>query len=163
MRARTCALVLAAALAAQALAASGPAAAQGPGRVPPARGWSAVRVAKWALLGAALSFGVYALAEHRRGDDAYGELQALCHADHRRCRMLDDRYESPEAERLYDRAVAADRRAQLGIIGGQVTLLGSAGLFVYDLRNGRGPSDIPYPTGSGAQGARLTIGARLAF
>jgi hypothetical protein len=54
-------------------------------------------------------------------------------------------YADAESESLFDRANAADRRAQFGMIGAQVTLLGSASLFVYDLRNGNGPDDIPYP------------------
>lgn len=156
------ALPLAAALAAVTLGAGAVAPAQSGGRARPAGEWSAVRVAKWALLGAAVSLGVYALAEHRRGDDAYAELSSMCHADQTRCEMEGGRYALPEAERLYGRATAADRRAQLGIIGGQLTLLGSAALFVYDLRNGPRPSDIPYPGGSG-RGARFAVGARLRF
>ena len=163
MRSRTCAAALAATLACHALGGSASAGAQAPARVPPTGGWSAVRVAKWALLGAAVSFGVYALAESRRGDDAFAELRALCRADQTHCRMAGGRYAEPRAEALYARATAADRRAQIGIIGGQVTLLGSAALFVYDLRNGRGPSDIPYPTGAAPHGARLTIIAKLPF
>ena len=153
----------AAALAFHTLAGVGAVPAQASGRVPPAGGWSAVRVAKWALLGAAVSFGLYALAESRRGDEAYGELRALCQADQTRCRMAGGRYTWPQAEALYSRATAADRRARVGIIGGQVTLLGSVALFVYDLRNGRGPADIPYPSGAGAPGARVTVIAKLPF
>ena len=162
MRSRICGAALAAALACHALA-GGAATAQTPAGAPARGGWSAVRVAKWALLGAAVSFGVYALTESRRGDAAYAELRALCRADQTRCRMAGRRYAAPEAEALYGRATAADRRAQIGIIGGQVTLLGSAGLFLYDLRNGRGPSDIPYPSGAGARGAVVTVIATLPF
>jgi hypothetical protein len=130
---------------------------------PPERGWSAGRVAKWALLGAAVSLGAFALEQHRRADRAYDELRTLCHADTSRCRMAGGRYVEPEAERLFGQAVAGDRRARLGIIGGQVTLLGSAALFVYDLRNARGPADIPYPSGAAAAREAVIVGARLEF
>lgn len=126
--------------------------------------WSRVRVAKWALLGAAVAFGGYALVSSRRADDAYGELTALCHTDAARCTLVDGRYMDATAERLYRTAVSSDRRAQIGIIGGQITVLGSASLFIYDLRNGRGPSDIPYPSAFAPAPRRsLVMGARIAF
>jgi hypothetical protein len=65
---------------------------------------------------------------------------------------------------LYQRAVSADRRAHQAIIGGEITLLGSAALFIYDLRNRRGPPDIPYPADSRESNAYgFAIGARVAF
>ena len=69
------------------------------------------------------------------------------------------------AERYYRTAQEEDRRAQVGIVGGQVTLLGSVGLFIYDLRNGRGPENIPYPTRarSAAGGSIVGAGVRLSF
>lgn len=125
--------------------------------------WSAVRVAKWVLLGAAVGFGTYALSRSRAADETYATLRAHCDREPERCRLVGGRYADPELERLYGAAAALDRRAQVGILGGQVTLLGSAGLFIYDLRNGRGPEDIPYsPRGSALRG-NLMVGARLAF
>lgn len=129
-------------------------------------GWSTVRLAKWVLLGAAVGFGGFALANSTRADDAYGELNALCHASPDRCAIRDGGYTDAETERLYDDAVRGDRNAQIGIIAGQITLLGSASLFIYDLRNGRGPSDIPYPSPAGHRGSAsrgLMVGARLTF
>ena len=126
-------------------------------------GWTTVRLAKWALLAAAVGFGTYALAQSNQADDAYGALRTFCRTDQDRCALSGGRYADPAAERLYDRALAADRRAQVGIIGGQVTLLGSAALFVYDLRNGRGPADIPYPGSAARAARRVVVGARLAF
>lgn len=123
-------------------------------------GWTKTRVAKWALLAAAVGFGTYALVETGRASDYYGELRAHCQSDPEACRLNDGRYVDAYAESLFDEATAADRRARVGIIGGQVTLLGSAALFVYDLRNGRGgPSDIPYPR----PGARFGVGLQMTF
>lgn len=153
-------LMLACTLATAAGGAQVPPPAASPGR------WSTVRVAKWVLLGAAVGFGGFALANSTRADVAYGELNALCHANPDRCAIRDGGYTDADAERLYDDAVRGDRNAQIGIIGGQITLLGSASLFIYDLRNGRGPSDIPYPSPAGHGGSasrRLLVGARLTF
>jgi hypothetical protein len=125
----------------------------------PQEGWSAVRIAKWALLGAAIGFGSYALIQSGEADDHFSSLRRLCQVDPESCQLQNGRYAGDDAERLYDAAGAADRRARVGIIGGQITLMGSAALFVYDLRNGRGPDDIPYPpTGRG-----MAMGLRLAF
>lgn len=125
----------------------------------PQEGWTAVRIAKWALLGAAIGFGSYALVESGRAEDHYEELRRLCQSEPDACRLQNGQYIDASAERLYDQAAAADRRARIGIIGGQVTLLGSAAFFVYDLRNGRGPDDIPYPPSR----ARVGMGLRLTF
>lgn len=124
----------------------------------------AVRVGKWVLLGAAIGFGTYALSHSNRADRAYGDLRELCATDAASCRISDGHYGAADAEALYRASVREDRRAQVGILGGQVTLLGSVALFVYDLRNGRGPANIPYP---GATLDRsppgVALGARLEF
>lgn len=45
----------------------------------------------------------------------------------------------------------ADSRAQIGILGGQLSLLGSVGLFIYDLRaEHETPKNIPFEQGSQA-------------
>ncbi|MFN2399488.1 MAG: hypothetical protein ABR543_12740 [Gemmatimonadaceae bacterium] len=141
-------------------------AAQVPSPTAPSSSWSTIRVAKWVVLGAAVGFGGFALANSARADDAYGKLNALCHAEPSRCSIREGSYADAQAERLYDEAVRGDRNAQIGIIGGQITLLGSASLFIYDLRNGRGPSDIPYPSPAGSHAfvaRRLLVGASLTF
>ena len=132
----------------------------------PARGWTRVRVAKWTLLGVATGFGVYALTHSNRADRDYGDLRTLCTSDPDGCSLSDGRYAADAAEALYRSSVREDRRAQLGIIGGQLTLLGSVALFVYDLRNARGPENIPYPAAGLTRGApprHVGVGARVRF
>ena len=126
------------------------------------RGWTAVRVAKWALAGATVGLGYYALRQSTRADRAYGDLRRLCVTTPSACTLDGSRYPDAHAEGLYAVSLRHDRRAQAGILVGQVTLLGSAALFVYDLRNGRGPENIPFPgvpaqlTQSAPAGARPT-------
>jgi hypothetical protein len=143
---------------------AGPVAAQTPvhgGRA----GWSAVRIAKWALLASAGGFAVYALAHSTRAEDSYQALRRLCDTEPARCTVSGGGYDDPTAERYYATARQEDRRAQVGIVGGQVTLLGSVGLFIYDLRNGRGPANIPYPSAQSraAAGPAVGAGVRLSF
>ena len=55
----------------------------------------------------------------------------------------------------------ADSRAQFGIVGGQLALLGSVGLFIYDLRpHDHTPENIPYEQASPDAGDGRGGGAR---
>jgi hypothetical protein len=111
----------------------------------PRRGPPVIKIAKWSLLGLAGGLGLYALQHSTAAEDAYADLRSLCLAAPQRCEREGRPYDDPEAEGLYRRAVSEDRRAQLGIFGGQAMLFGSVGLFIYDLRDDRTPRTIPYP------------------
>lgn len=138
----------------------------GPVRTAARTSISVVRVSKWALLGATVGFGVYALRHTSRAQEHYDSLITACTTSPRRCDLADGRYVDAGIERLYQLTLEQDRRARVGIVGGQATLLGSVALFILDLRNGRGPADIPYP-GTGAAAAvaapRVAAGLRLTF
>ena len=129
----------------------------GPGR------WSVVRIAKWTLLAAAAGFAAYAVTHTSQAEDDYEQLRRTCDLDPVRCTLADGRYADPALERLYDRSAKHDRQAQTGIIGAQAALFGSVGLFIWDLRNDRGPSNIPYPSLGAAASRRVGVGARVAF
>jgi hypothetical protein len=131
-------------------------------------GWTLVRVLKWGLLGTAVGFGGYALVHSTRADDAYTDLRRVCDTEPSRCTIdASGRYEDAAIERLFATTREEDRRAQVGIVGGQVTLFGSVGLFIYDLRHARGPVNIPYPSGTAAVGTpaagALAVGAQVRF
>ena len=111
----------------------------------PRRGPPVVKFAKWGMLGVAAGLGLYALQHSTNAEDAYAELRTICLATPARCDHRGRAYEDAVAEGLYRRAVSEDRRAQLGIFGGQATLFASVGLFIYDLRDGPEPTTIPYP------------------
>jgi hypothetical protein len=111
--------------------------------------WTVVRTAKWALLGGAVGLGAYALHHSFIAERSYGQLREFCFTSPERCEVMGGRYVDQGAEALFARSISADRHAQVGIFGGQVALLGSVGLFIYDLRNGQGPRDIPYPAKRG--------------
>jgi hypothetical protein len=133
--------------------------------------WTVVRVAKWAMLATAIGFGGYAIVHSTRADDRYTSLRRLCETRPEMCAIdANGRYTDPTTEDLFARTREEDRRAQVGIIGGQVALFGSVALFVYDLRHARGPGNIPYPSGAPEGAAReasawrsVAAGLRLAF
>ena len=111
----------------------------------PRRGPPVVKFAKWGILGVAGGLGLYALRHSTRAEDAYDALRAICLAAPARCDHGGRAYQDAAAEALYRRAISEDRRAQLGIFGGQAALFTSVGLFIYDLRDGPEPTTIPYP------------------
>lgn len=128
--------------------------------------WTPVRVAKWALLGAAAGLAAYALEHSTAAERTNDRLRALCTDEPERCQLRGGVYVDAFAEQLFLRTEREDHLARVGIVGGQVALLGSVGLFVYDLRNGRGPRDIPYPSLASRAGPpprRVIVGLRVAF
>lgn len=131
---------------------------------PGPRRWTPVRIGKWALLGAAAGFAAYAVSHTSRAEDRYAALERTCTVTPERCGVVDGRYADAALERLYDETARHDRQAQTGIIGAQAALFGSVGLFIWDLRNDRGPVNIPYPSHASRAPARaIGVGARIAF
>jgi hypothetical protein len=120
-----------------------------------------VRIAKWTLLGAAIGLGAYALQRSTDAADAYDALRALCLDAPARCEHGDGAYTDVEAEALYDRSLAADRQARIGIYAGEAALLGSVAMFILDLRGGTSPPTIPFP-GRSETRARIVF-ARITF
>ena len=120
--------------------------------------WTPVRLAKWALLGGAVGLGMYALHNSRIAEQSYEGLRERCYTIEDACFVFAGKYQDAQSEALYQRAVAADRRAQFGIYGGQAAVLGSVGLFIYDLRNHPGPADVPYHTSRA-----IGLGARISW
>lgn len=124
--------------------------------------WRAPRVLKWTLLAASAGLGLWAYRESNQADDAYRRLRRLCTAEQARCALSEGRYADGGAESLYQASNGGDRRARLGLLAGQATLLGSAAFFIVDLRHGGPPENIPYdpPT---ARTAHVRVGLRFAL
>ena len=140
-----------------------PAAAQTPVNAGTSQGWTKVRIAKWTMLGVAVGFGGYAIAQTSRAQSRYEDLGRICVTEPGRCRIRNGQYEDPMLEALYDASGEHDRRAQIGIAGAHVALVGSVALFIYDLRNARGPRNIPYPAHGASASPILGVGARVRF
>jgi hypothetical protein len=130
------------------------------------RDWRGVaRVGKWVLAGATIALGVYAYTEHDAAERVQSRLRARCDGSPELCTVVDGRYSDAESEALHQRAVRHDRRAQSGIVAGQITLLGGVALFLYDLRGDGRPDNIPYPSPRRALLRHRTVilGARVPF
>jgi hypothetical protein len=151
-------IVALAALSGAALAQETPAA-----RPPASRGWSreVIHYGKWATAATAVGLTILAAREHARAQDEWRELLSLCRDNNAACQLRQDgRYVNYDAELLFQLTTYYDRRARSRLIGGQVSLLASATLFILDLRHqGGNPPNIPFhglelsaePTSGGAR------------
>lgn len=135
---------LVAALAAAAVL-SAPAAGRAQAPPPaPTRPPAVVRIGKWATLGLAVGFTAMGGVTHDRADRNYRTLLDYCRF-HGPCPLLaDGRYGNAGAEEIYLRVRGDDRAARAWLAGGQVALVGSAVLFIMELKRKREPANIPF-------------------
>ena len=130
-------LALAAALAARpALAQSDSAAAY---RTPPAITWG-----KWAAAALAVGSTALGIHQHYAGNDAYRNLVLYCGGAITCSIGPDGRYADGRAEATYQQVVRDDRSARAWLVLGQVAAIGTAVLFVLELRHESGPPNIPF-------------------
>ena len=135
----------------------------------PGTGWAkggVVHYGKWLLAAGAVGFTILGEQEHRRSQRFWNQLLRLCQTDNQSCALGNDgRYLNFGAEVLYEESVYYDHRARNRLLVGQVSLLGSAAMFIADLsRKADKPGNIPFhgmtvaPVGNGVQ-----VGMRVAF
>jgi hypothetical protein len=122
-----------------------------------------VRYGKFVALALA-GVGVWrAQGHHDLAEEAYGDLEVLCRAQPSSCAVEDGSYPDPVAEDLYQTALSEDDRARAWLIGAEVSLIGAALLFVYEITRPSGPDrdDIPFEPlvepRAGKVGARFRV------
>jgi hypothetical protein len=110
-----------------------------------------LKYGKWVSLAGTIAMGIAAADAHRSADRSFGQLRQYCFADHARCaQSASGSYLDPLAEGYYQRSLVADRRARRWLVGGELALIGTVGLFVWELsRPSHPPGNIPFePTAS---------------
>jgi len=124
-----------------------------------------VKYGKFLLSGLAAGMSVKAATTHDKADESYDDLQTLCFSDPPRCtRGSDGSYEDPVAEDLYQTTLHYDDQARLWLYGGEVTLLGSAALFVWELTRPKNPpKNIPFEPEVSVVGSQTRLGFRVEF
>jgi hypothetical protein len=127
---------------------------------------SLIHNGKWVVAAGVAAFTVVAAREHRLSKRDWDSLLTICRADPTACLVgPDGRYLRADAEALYQRSRAYDRRANRWLVGAQLSLIAATALFIVDLRPGEGPENIPFPAqlrvGALADGA--TVGVTLSF
>lgn len=123
-----------------------------------------VRYGKFAAL-ALSGLAVWQASDHhQQADDAYDALEERCRDQPGSCIVIPGAgYADPVSERLYQTALEEDDRARAWLIGAEVSLVGAAALFVYEITRPEGPErdDIPFEPlvepRSGRVGARFFV------
>lgn len=108
---------------------------------------------KWVTAAGVVAFSVVAATEHRLSQRDWDRLLTICRSAQDACQKgADGRYLRSDAEALYQRSRAYDRRANRWLVGAQLSLIATTALFIIDLHPGEGPENIPFP-------ASLQVGA----
>ena len=101
---------------------------------------------KWLTAAGVVALIVVAEREHSNSRREWNALLDICRSAQDACALgADGRYVRGDAEQLYQRSRAFDRRANRWLLGAQASLLATTALFIIDLHPGQGPDNIPYP------------------
>lgn len=115
-----------------------PALEQAPYRTPPGIRWG-----KWGAALVAVAATGIGVHQHNAGNNAYADLVHYC--ANVTCTIgPDGHYEDGFAEATYRQVVRDDRSARVWIVAGQLAAVGSAVLFVLELKHQSEPPNIPY-------------------
>lgn len=124
-----------------------------------------VKYGKWILLAGALGMGYQASQSHKEADRAFDRLEDYCFELESRCaRAPSGRYLDPVSESYYQRSLSHDRKSRGWLIGGEVALLGAAGMFIWELSRPKRPNpNIPFEPTVNFRGPTTDVGVRLSF
>lgn len=124
-----------------------------------------VKYGKWAMVAASVGMGLKAASHHRAADRDFNRLESYCGSQPAGCPQTPSgSYFDPVAERYYQSSVSHDRHARGWLLGGEATLLGAAGLFVWELTRPKSlPKNIPFEPEIRWTGAETLVGGKLAF
>ena len=115
-----------------------------------------VHYGKWVAAAGVATLIALGAHEHASSNREWNALLDICRSAQDACALgADGRYARVDAEQLYQRSRAFDRRANRWLLGAQASLLATTALFIIDLHPGQGPDNIPYPP--------VKVGMRIAF
>ncbi len=111
---------------------------------------------KWLTAATTLGLTLLGAEQHRLSRREWDALLVICRSAQDACAVgSDGRYARSDAELLYQRSRAYDRRANRWLLGAQGSLLVTTALFIIDLHPGEGPDNIPL--------APVKVGFRIQF
>jgi hypothetical protein len=125
----------------------------------------AVKYGKWALVAAAIGMGVKAASDHDAADRAFNRLTDYCGGQPNGCAQAPGgKYFDPVAEGYYQSSLSLDRHARGWLLGGEVTMLGAVGLFVWELSRPKSlPKNIPFEPEIRWTGRDTRVGLKMEF
>jgi hypothetical protein len=111
---------------------------------------------KWLTAASVAALIVFAQREHSQSRREWNALLDICRSAQDACALgPDGRYVRSDAEQLYQRSRAFDRRANRWLLVAQAGVLATTALFIIDLHPGQGPENIPF--------APMQVGMRITF
>jgi len=111
---------------------------------------------KWLTALGVAALTIFAEREHSHSRREWNALLDICRSAQDACALgPDGRYQRSDAEQLYQRSRAYDRRANRWLLGAQASLLATTALFIIDLHPAEGPDNIPF--------APMQVGLRIPF
>lgn len=124
-----------------------------------------IKYGKWLTLAAAVGMGIKAADAHNDADRSFARLSRYCEGNAAHCDQLPSgQYVDPAAEAYYQSSLGHDRRARRWLLGGEITLIGTAGLFVWELTRPKYPSrNIPFEPTITVTPETTQFGVRAAF
>ena len=125
-----------------------------------------VRYGRWVTAAGALALTLLSVQQHERAEDHWDQLNRICRYDNAACVVgPEGRYANPTAETEYQATLDYDRRARRRLLGGQIALAVTVGLFIVDVgRGGAGPDNIPLaPLEVTVVGDGARVGMRFTF
>lgn len=124
-----------------------------------------IKYGKWLTLVGAVGMGIKAANAHDDADRAFARLTQYCSGNAARCgQQPSGSYADPVAEGYYQSSLRHDRRARRWLLGGEITLVGTAGLFVWELTRPKHPSrNIPFEPTITVTPETTQFGVRAAF
>lgn len=122
---------------------------------------------KWLTAAGVAAFTIAAARVHRLSRREWDALLTICRSAQDACAVgPNGQYVRPDAEALFQRSRAYDRRANRWLVGAQLSLIATTALFIIDLHPGEGPENIPFPVNQidvGPIGDGVGVGLRIAF
>jgi hypothetical protein len=124
-----------------------------------------VKYGKWVMVAASAGMGLKAASDHRAADRDFDRLDRYCSGQPAGCpQRPSGKYFDPVAEGYYQSSLSHDRRARTWLLGGEATLLGAAGLFVWELTRPKSlPKNIPFEPEIRWTGRETRAGLKVAF
>ena len=124
-----------------------------------------IKYGKWVMVAASAGMGLQAASNHRAADRDFAQLDRYCSSLPAGCpQRPSGKYFDPVAEGYYQSSLSHDRRARTWLLGGEATLLGAAGLFVWELTRPKSlPRNIPFEPELSWTWRETRAGLKVAF
>lgn len=123
-----------------------------------------IKYGKWGLLVVAVGLNLAASESNERANLSFNELEDRCFQDPQFCTVNGGgSYDDQLSEDLFQRTARLDTSARRLLIAGQVALMGSAAMFIYEFTRPPGEPDDNVPFVPRVQETQDGVGVGIEF